>query len=862
MQYSMRSLFPGLSIPLFCVGAWAGSAWEKMGIPLLPQVQIAAHGRNAVAVSQYKAGYRYEDALEGWVSQGKLPGQNPLLIRGSRSAYIYDYEPGKITPWPALRGQTPWPALPASFTTVVNLDEDSLTQYCRLYTGDLLFSEKARPGWKSAVATPWGGAFGSVVLLPDIVLAGTDSGLLVSEDRGRSWEYSPGLPREPMTIVRAGSGECFAFACGGAYRSRLGRQWTPMLRAGGAAEPDLAANGSVVVSGDTIWLTASGGERQSGVLRSVDAGKTWVLHQTGLAWNWMVSDDPKIPDERAYQAHSILRSGQALWVLSNDNARPFRSIDGGRSWVRTDAGITSPSLYRLFTLWDKLYAVHTSESETSIWFFDAGLNRWNKDTGLPLKQPEVGRGVNAAVDGDTAWFTSGTELFRSVRGTGLWETLSFPLSAESGVATMGWPIEGMAALGQEVLILGRMGPGMENFHASDDGGHSWHIQRPFFPVAAFQGKRVEARRNRLVVFDPAVSRAPRLWRVFPDSIRFLDLAGDRLVVRAGGNAYSTAALDGAWRESALPDTGMEIGNFQDTLEGFTREARWISRDAGATWVSRKIGFPSPAILDMAVQDRGVWTLTENTFFRPTGTGYAEAPLINYRSQFSKMAHTGKWILFGGVNSFVEFYNENLALTRGKPGMKIPTALHGSGDFLIFAYQDGSLGVSLDGGVSQVTHSPGLGPITVLAGKPDGLWALASGHISYSSDSGKSWVGKTAPDSLILFDGKDGMLAGLTVRDSLVYSLDGGSTWIREPAPFNRAECTVLKVHGGVAYVGTRSQGVYRNALAPSVAVRYAPGQAQEGSAGPVPARRLKRQGWHFVDGMGNPRDLQGRKALP
>jgi hypothetical protein len=98
-----------------------------------------------------------------------------------------------------------------------------------------------------------------------------------------------------------------------------------------------------------------------------------------------------------------------------------------------------------------------------------------------------------------------------------------------------------------------MSQGMDNFHVSDDGGHSWHIQRPFFPVAAFQGKWVEARRNRLVVLDPGVSRNPRLWRVFPDSIRFLDKAGDRLVTRAGGVIYSAPELDGPWVERALPD---------------------------------------------------------------------------------------------------------------------------------------------------------------------------------------------------------------------------------------------------------------------------------------------------------------------
>lgn len=863
-----RTWFPGLSILSLCAGAWAESVWEKTDISLLPQVQIAAHGGKAVAVSvsRTKVGYRYEDSLKAWVSEGALPGQATYLIREAHSAYTWNSETGKITPLPALPGQSQWPLLHAF---PIRLGEDSLTQYAE-FGGDLVYSEKARPGWKSATATPWGGAFGSVALLPDIVLAGTDSGVLVSEDRGRRWEHSQGLPREPMRVVGSGSGEAFAISsAGAAYRTKQGVQWERVFPVGSSPGSDQGWIQSILALGDTIWLSFSGRQSQSGVWRSVDAGKNWSLHQAGLGWNRMQSDDPKLPDERSYEARSIVHDGQALWVLSlhDYDARPFRSADGGRTWTRTDAGLTDQYYHKLFSLWGKLYAVYAEESLVSVWSFDPALNRWSKDKDLPQKEPGKGWGMEAVVDSDTAWLASGAELYRSVRGTGIWEVRSMPKGVPPTYPTEYRPIDAMAALGGEVLLLGRMGDGMNNFHFTDDGGHSWHTQRPFFPAAVFQEKRVEARGNRLVVLDPGAPRNPRLWRIFPDPIRFLDKVGERLVVRAGGKVFSAAAVDGAWRESALPDSSMELGIFQDTLTGFTREARWVSRNAGESWESRKIGFPSRAVLDMSVDDRGVWTLLENSFLYPTDTGYAEDLMINIRSQYSMMAHTGKWIILGGTTSFMDFYaysdaNARMRLADGKFGNKIPTALHGSGDFLVFAYQDGSLSVSQDRGVSHAMHNPGLGRITALAGKPDGLMALASGRVEFSGDSGKTWERIAAPDSLILFDGKDGLLAGLTARDSLVFSTDGGATWSREATLLPTSECTVLKVHGGTVYVGTRSQGVYGKSLSPTLAGRHAPRPALETPAGAVRDRTLKRRGWNFVDGTGIPRDLQGRKALP
>jgi hypothetical protein len=108
------------------------------------------------------------------------------------------------------------------------------------------------------------------------LLAGTTSGLMTSEDGGRSWRPAPGLPPGiPVTAVAhhpADGRTVYAYLHGqsaGLMRSRDGGvTWEPLGFAAGARTPVVAL---AVGAGERLALATTAGD----VRRSSDGGRTW-----------------------------------------------------------------------------------------------------------------------------------------------------------------------------------------------------------------------------------------------------------------------------------------------------------------------------------------------------------------------------------------------------------------------------------------------------------------------------------------------------------------------------------------------------------------------------------------------------------
>ncbi|MCY4121781.1 MAG: sialidase family protein [Acidobacteria bacterium] len=177
--------------------------------------------------------------------------------------------------------------------------------------------------------------------------AGTDDGLYVSNDSGRTWAPSGLQGREVWQVRADGSGTLYAgTAPTGLFRSDdHGATWTEVVGlaqladAGGwqiPLKPPVAARArALVVDGTRILI----GVEVGGLALSEDAGETWSVVLPGDNPDLhMLFAHPVEPDTLYASTGYGRLDGVAEMV--EGNAGVFRSDDGGRTWTYAWKGIT------------------------------------------------------------------------------------------------------------------------------------------------------------------------------------------------------------------------------------------------------------------------------------------------------------------------------------------------------------------------------------------------------------------------------------------------------------------------------------------------------------------------------------------
>lgn len=825
---------------MLCVRVWAGTQWQDMNLPVVPGLQIAVSAGQAVAVSSKRA-YSYRDDSDAWIYGTLTNSPFPTLYTDAHSAYLQQYE--SVSQIPPLPGAAPWPMLDASYP--LGLAEDSLRQYVQASSWDLRLSDKAQPGWKSATTSPLG-AFNSIVALGGgRVFAGSLGGVLSSEGRWSGWTRVAGLPAVEMRVKGSQAEGVFALGNAGGYHSKDGSIWEPLFPAG--SKRDGLEIAGALASGDTIWLAHY--ESTEGILRSVDGGKTWAAYNSGLV---------AVPSDQGgflYQGGELGKWNGMLW-LSSGGSTLYRSLDGGVSWARATTGLPSSASVFL-RAGDSLYALDLGGSKGQGWTFRTAGNRWEKSALPPILNGEV----RAASSGDTAWLATGSKLYRRLPGTNTWEERKTPLKSLGSYVQSDLKVSG-----EDVFLMAS--PYVDGgLQYSQDGGLSWQVQRPFFRTAVFKGMYVAGYETLLRAYPDSASLHPLATDTFPDNIRYVGAFGDRLVVRAGHFLYSASDAAGPWAKRDLPDTSMALGAMQGRLVGMTAETQWVSNDAGATWTRRPIHFPKPLIRDVAMDDKGLWCLTEDSFLAPSAQGMQDIAGIEVPTGRLKMALMNSKLYLSGVTPGLEEYDEDRfgnyfikkRWSAADLGNSPVTALYAADGFFALALGNGTLRISHDSAVSLTELDPGLGPILSLSGRADSLFALASGHVYSSADGGRNWNRRAVPDSLSFFKAENGLWLGWTGGDSLTFSTDGGTSWNKEPSPVPAGEATALALHDGTAILGTRSYGVYRRELVSPVAISR---EAHSPATNKGARSRLHRSGWVFGEDPEKARDLSGRRTLP
>ena len=153
---------------------------------------------------------------------------------------------------------------------------------------------------------------------PGRVVAGTDDGVFVSEDRGLTWTRTGGDDMAVLDLKQSRTDPDVWLA--GTFRDGLllstdnARSWRP---AGPAATRSLSMHGVSISPFDADHLAAAGWD--TGVLVSLDGGRTWLQHQEGL------------PTDDFYELAFDPRTPGRLWAATLEQGL-YVSDDFGATW--------------------------------------------------------------------------------------------------------------------------------------------------------------------------------------------------------------------------------------------------------------------------------------------------------------------------------------------------------------------------------------------------------------------------------------------------------------------------------------------------------------------------------------------------
>jgi photosystem II stability/assembly factor-like uncharacterized protein len=316
------------------------------------------------------------------------------------------------------------------------------------------------------------------------ILVGTiGQGVMMSADEGESWtRASVRLGMHSDCIVKALVSDprrpevVYAGTDTGLYRTDSGGgAWRLM---------DTPMRGSMVWSvaidpvDPNIMFAGTGTPSKPGIYRSTDAGQTWEQLAVEIAAECENVGIPR-PTGIAIDPTDHRR----VWVgLEVDGVR--RSADGGETWTKVNGQIPNPDVHSVLVVAGPPRAVFTVVNDDVWRSIDDGATwqpararevfPWHYPRSIAVK-PDDAKTVFLTL-GDSTPGRVGT-VMRSRDAGATWQNLGLPVQPNSAMWTVSMP----AAAPDTVLAASRYG----YLYRSDDGGDSWRkLWREFGEVSA------------------------------------------------------------------------------------------------------------------------------------------------------------------------------------------------------------------------------------------------------------------------------------------------------------------------------------------------------------------------------------------
>jgi photosystem II stability/assembly factor-like uncharacterized protein len=264
-----------------------------------------------------------------------------------------------------------------------------------------------------------------------------------------------------------------------------------------------------------------------------------------------------------------------LWVGLAAGA-VFRSEDGGRSWLRADAGLPAERVNALGEVGGRWLA----GTETGIYASNDGGRKWELaggGAGRILSFATAGANVYAGTDGGLLWSTDGGRQFTPV--------LAFPAKR----------VRSLAVLGETVYA----GTDRDGVLASENAGRSWQRLNSGWPALgqafalAVSGGRVFA---GLYAKGLWVWEAGRWQKRGETTPLALAAVGETLVAGHNPGGLRRSADGGRnWQETMPTVPVWEMGAGGGRVVAGAGEGVFVSDDEGRTWRRAALPQQTPGI---------------------------------------------------------------------------------------------------------------------------------------------------------------------------------------------------------------------------------------------------------------------------
>ena len=457
---------------------------------------------------------------------------------------------------------------------------------------------------------------------PDQLFAGTDAGVLISDDAGETWRLSSrGMPDSGgvEALVTAPCETCsegFLLLAGtgkGLYRSEdSAASWQPVTQGIGL---DLVGCLAYTSIPEPLFLA---GVRDKGLLRSLDGGVTWDVIAQDLRGGMVtaLAMDTVKPDQ----------------IYAGTSEGLYQSRVAGMTWQAAHESIVGTNVQALS---------FAGRDDRSV----VASTRWGvfrtEDSGETWRESDDARDLNviSLLDMGSGSLYAGTwsgQLQHSADGGESWQLVH-------GDVSSGRPITGLAARpdagdadgqGRHDLFAGTSGKGVLQ---SQDGGRTWAPVGQLLSNAHVRALILDVERDALFagtdsgLFAMDLTAPPGAdWQAetgLPrEEVRAIAIAPGAMVLAATTDALYRSEAGQSWAsvggdslrrlDVAIQALAVPVGRRRaDALYMGADRGILVSRDAGDSWAFEQEGLDcqalialsgSPDTLYAAVRDQGIW----------------------------------------------------------------------------------------------------------------------------------------------------------------------------------------------------------------------------------------------------------------
>jgi hypothetical protein len=803
---NVRKATFGSWILILCLMGATASEWKSQPIAVPSPVFSASQNRVLAALNTQVFELPSNDSIWSPVQTGTT---GPLLAADS----FHYFENGIVIKTDSQRLAKFMP-FPSEACCSYRIAENAQRFYLSGVGGKVFFSEKTNPGWKTFHPTPKPSEGYRLMPFSGHYLLIGAFDILLSRNRGTTWEGARGLPNEsPGSVYFLDSfgGDLFVgFVETGIFRSKdQGQNWSALFP---STSPYLDHDfDGIAVSGDTIWLSGSQGYKLSlGILRSVNSGNSWEWLNQGFP-NMAASatGHPANPTEW-YPTIGVQYLDGELWTASyNSNGYqpiPYRSSDGGKTWQAITSGLNLENPHYP----EKIGNEVRLRGVDGYYAFDRMQSRWILDTLLSPQKISLQHS-----HGDTVWGQGGGFFQRKISSAGNWEKL-FPIRLEG---EFHYYPNGTEMIGLSNAPFFRL-------EHSDDGGRTWSSEKPFLPQARYQNRKIEARGAGIYWPDDSLFTPPKLWNAFDDTVRKIWNWHEGVLVQAGSRLFYAAQSGGTWQAVSLPDSNLVYVVRDNRLTGYSLSNVFTLAIMGSQWETRKVHFPTPQIVNLTkTKDHLIYTYSTSTtvnsgmssrlgYVSQTGAKSYGAYIPDLKVYdggsylFRTNGRTFDTLSFNQFSQFFWAFPGRTSLSR--PAANNTRALFADGDKMVTAHENGQILYSKDRGKTW-SGAVSLPNISEFAGNVGMLFAVSDSSLYHLVDTGIIWNASSVLVSKVKkVSGTPSFLAIITEDNQVKVSSDTAKTWLTLPIlpPGQSVIPSALAVYGNQVFVGTQEYGVF------------------------------------------------------